>query len=41
MLLDPSKQELDLPAAFVKVADGDNAVVKVVGEEGDRGSVRA
>src|SRR6267154_4082549 len=41
MLLDPSEQQLDLPAPLVEAADLDGGALEVVGEEGDLGSVVA
>src|SRR5215212_4743565 len=41
MLLDPSEQQLDLPAHFVEAADVDGRALEVVGEEGDFASVVA
>ena len=35
MLFDPLKEEFDLPAAFVKLSDGESRHEEVVGEEGE------
>src|SRR5258708_29219541 len=41
MLLDPSEQQLDLPAPLVEAADLDGGSLEVVGQEGDPGSIVA
>src|SRR5260221_8635061 len=35
VLLDPSEQQLDLPACLVEAGDGDGGALEVVGDEGD------
>ena len=36
MLLDPTKQQLDLPAAFVERGDLNGGTFEIIGQEGDR-----